>query len=613
MCGIAGYFGPDLPSDERINVTLSALRHRGPDGLGRYVDSLNCNNIVFLHTRLAIIDLDKRSNQPFHIHNKTLIFNGEIYNHVELRTELQSLGCIFTTQSDTEVLAYSLLKWGTKAMDKLEGMWSFAWFDKNTNELLLSRDRFGEKPLYLWNKDSGLFFASEIKALAALAGEWPNINHNHLCRYLVNGYKSLFKTSEDFYIDVHQLTPGQNLLISSSGRKSLHKYWQPVVAEKKVTDYIDLVDEVKQTLINSVALRMRADVPVAFCMSGGIDSNSLISIAKRELGHKVHGFTIVNTDSRYEEEELITHSVEKLNIEHTSVGLNQDTFLDGLSELITSHSMPIATITYFVHWQLMSAIKKAGYKVTISGTGADELFSGYYDHHNLYLAAIKDNPTLHQDSAKAWMKYQAPLIRNPHLRDPDLFSNCPTFRDHIYLNNDDFSSYLTTPWTEDFYESQFPNTTILRNRMLNELLHEIVPVILREDDFNAMHYSLENRSPFLDRDLAQLSFSIPTELLIRDGFAKVVLRDAMRGIVPEAILDNREKVGFNAPIESLLDTHNPRIREALLDDSPVFSHVKKSAIEQLLDKTNLPNSSSKFLFNFLNTKFFLEKGNNAQA
>ncbi|MGI8727657.1 MAG: asparagine synthase-related protein, partial [Solirubrobacterales bacterium] len=182
----------------------------------------------------------------------------------------------------------------------------------------------------------------------------------------------------------------------------------------------------------------------------------------------------------------------------------------------------------------------------------------------------------------------------------------PSRREHIFLDAEVFADALHADFDEPFTETDYTDD-LLRNRMLNELFHEAVPVILAEDDLNAMSCSIENRSPFLDRELFEFSLEIPTRWLIRDGMAKAVLRDSMRGIVPQRILDNRRKVGFNAPLRSLMDTDDPEVVDYLLDDGPIFDHVKRERIEQLLAQEELPNSRSKFLFNFVNAKMFLEQ------
>jgi asparagine synthase (glutamine-hydrolysing) len=605
MCGIAGYFGNLVLDPNCLKQASQALKHRGPDDEGFYTNKFQDNNVALVHRRLRIIDLEERSNQPFIFNNTVLVFNGEIYNFKEIRKQLEELGHVFRTSGDTEVLAHALDQWEENALQKLEGMWAFAWYNKLNGSLILARDRFGEKPLYIWSKNNGFYFASEIKGLKALANESPRINENHLLRNLVNGYKSLYKTNETFYLDVKDLSPGTFLKINSNGKSSFHKYWSPKLTENHNLSYSDAVEMTRDAVINAINLRMRSDVPIAFCMSGGVDSNSLISVAAKILKCEVHGFTISNTDARYEEESIVNQSVKKLGIKHTSVKLEKQNFINNLKSLIKHHDAPVYTISYYIHWLLMQSIASKGYKVTISGTAADELFTGYYDHHNLYLYEISKNKVLYKKSLDNWKKYQEKIVRNPYLKDPNLYFKNKNFCDHIFMNNDLFASFLKKEWKESFVETNYTDS-LLRNRMLNEIFEEVVPVILHEDDLNAMYFSMENRSPFLDSTLFDLAYSIPSQYLIKDGRAKAVLRDAMRGIVPNVILDERRKVGFNAPILDLLDLNDPDIKNYLLDDSKIYNLVKKDKIEKIFKDKSLSNSTSKFVFNFLNTKIFLE-------
>ena len=605
MCGIAGYIGRFPPGHNDLKKTSEVLKHRGPNYEGFYTHKLLDNNVALVHRRLSIIDLDNRSNQPFTYEGTILVFNGEIYNYMEIRKQLKELGHVFKTFGDTEVLAHALHQWGQDALEKLEGMWAFAWYNEESGTMLLSRDRFGEKPLYVWSKNDGLYFASEVKGLAAIANDSPKINENHLIRNLVNGYKSLYKTNETFFLDVKELPPGTCLKIESNGKSFSSNYWKPKFIENNNLSYSDAVDMTREAVINAIKLRMRSDVPIAFCMSGGVDSNSLISVASKILECEVHGFTIVNTDARYEEQSIVDQSVKELGIKHTSVKLNKHNFLKNLRSLINHHDAPVYTISYYLHWQLMQSIADKGYKVTISGTAADELFTGYYDHHNLYLYEVSKNKILYKKSLENWNKYQEKIVRNPYLRDPNLYLKNPKFRDHNFMHNDLFASCLKERWKESFVETDFTES-LLRNRMLNEMFAETVPVILHEDDLNAMYFSMENRSPFLDSSLFDLAYSIPSQFLIKDGRAKAVLRDAMQGIVPDIILKERRKVGFNAPILDLLDLNDPDVKGYLLDDSKIYNLVKKENIEKILKQEHFTNSASKFLFNFLNAKIFLE-------
>ena len=562
-------------------------------------------HVYLLHSRLSIIDLDKRANQPFCIGDYVLAFNGEIYNYVELKKELEERSYAFRTESDTEVLLRILIGQGWRGLDKCEGMWAFALYDQKDGSLILCRDRFGEKPLYFYKTDHGLYFGSEPKFIFTLLEDRLKINYDQLYRYMINGYKSLYKKGDTFFKGLREVRPGEVLIIHDDEHLIMSKYWHPKFEQDDSLSYNDAVEQTKESLINSVKLRLRSSVPLAFCMSGGVDSNSLISIAKRVLDYDVHGFTVVSEDRRYDELLEIGHVVKELNIKYTKVYIDRNGFLDNIRKLVVHHDAPVYTISYYLHWLLMSCIAEEGYKVSISGTGADELFTGYYDHFNQYLCEIWDSG----DGVSAlvdWTKYIAPFVRNPYLKNPLLYFKDSNFRDHIYLDNAKFAEYFGLDSFEEFAETNYTDS-LLRNRMLNELFHESVPVILHEDDINAMYFSIENRSPFLDRSLFELSCRISTRYLIRDGYSKIVLRDAMKGIVPEKILQNRRKVGFNAPVHEFLDVKNKEVRESLLDDSPIFEHVKKGMMEKLIDKDYLENSESKFLFYFLNAKYFVEE------
>ena len=607
MCGIAGYIGNLEISHEHVEECLSRMGQRGPDASGIYRHLFRGTHVCMLHSRLSIIDLDRRANQPLRIGSKSLVCNGELYNYLELKQDLIALGNHFTTKNDTEVLFTTLIEYGwQKGLDICEGMWAFALYDEENGSLLLSRDRFGEKPLYLYRDQTGLYFGSEVKFIFALLGHILDVNYNQLYRYLVNGYKSLYKVKDTFFQGICELRAASVLLIDSTGSETQRSYWQPAFEQDESMTYDQAVEGARDALIRSVKLRLRADVPLAFCMSGGVDSSSLISIAKRAFDYDVHGFTIANTDERYDERELVEYSVEELGIRHTSIPVDTSNFLPRLRELIRYHDAPVYTISYYVHWLLMQSIAEHGYKVSISGTAADELFTGYYDHHNMYLYEVRNDGDIFEESLANWKKYIAPIVRNPVLQDPHVFIKDPDERSHIYLNADEFAAYVKRDFREEFTEVHYCGG-LLRKRMFNEMFHEAVPVILHEDDLNAMFYSIENRSPYLDRALFDFCYSLPTRHLIRDGYNKKVLRDCMKGIVPEKILSNRRKVGFNAPILSLFDVKDPEMKSCLLDESPIFDHIRRSEIEKLISNEFLPNSESKFLFNFLCSKIFLEE------
>lgn len=607
MCGIAGQLSLQPLDASRAALTLQRMGRRGPDHqCHRNFVEPSGRSIDLFHSRLSIIDMDPRSNQPFQIGRKWIVFNGELYNYREIRDDLTKRGFSPRTTSDTEILLAAIQEFGWEVLDRLEGMWAFAVYDEEDGSVTLCRDRFGEKPLYFSEDDGRFCFGSEIKLIESLTGKTPSIDQQHVIRFLVNGYKSIYKEAgKTFFENISELPSASYLRIEADGRRKLHRYWQPQVSIDDSMSYDEAVKGARERLIRSVELRLRADVPIAFCMSGGVDSNSLISIAKRVFNYDVHGFTIVNQDERYEEQDIIEASVKELGIRHTNIPVDTRDFLTKLRTLVAYHDAPVYTITYFAHWLLMEAVAEHGYRISVSGSAADELFTGYFDHHLFYLAEIHSQSERFERAKRGWEQVVKPIVRNPFLQDPERMVKTPDFRDHMYLNCDEFGSWLKSPWSEAFHEQKFTDMP-LRNRMMNELFHEATPVILHEDDMNAMYYSIENRSPFLDRDLFDFCYSIPTHHLMRDGFAKVVLRDAMRGIVPDVVIDNPRKVGFNAPIFSFLDVEHPDVRAQILDNSEIYDIIDRSRIESMMNEETLPNSMSKFLFYFISTKMFLE-------
>lgn len=613
MCGIAGAVGPKPPSPEHIQVAMDALANRGPDAKGHGEYTVGGCHVTLVHTRLAIIDLDPRANQPFEQDGLVLTYNGELYNYLELRRELEGLGRSFTTESDTEVLLQAYREWGVDCLDKFEGMWAFALLDQANGRLVLSRDRFGEKPLFTWMRDGVLYFASEVKALAALADEKPAVNNSQILRYLVNGYKCLHKQPGTYYEGVEEFPAASVAVIPLAGDHAAAPkpalYWTLDHTPTNMS-VEEALEGAKERLFRSVELRLRADVPLAFCLSGGIDSSTLAAIAAKKFGHDIHCFSVLDSDERYDESENLSTMVDWLGCEHFTVHTSTTGFFERLKSLVAYHDAPVATISYYVHSFLSEAISDKGYKVAVSGTAADELFTGYYDHYSMWLAAMskraKDDPTINFDALVAdWKSGFGAYVQNPLLQDPLAFTKDPNQRGHILLDQDFFESFLVAPFHEEFSEQTYCGE-LLRNRMANELFQESVPVILEEDDRNSMLFSVENRSPFLDRELAEFLATVPSEFLISGGFAKWLLRQAGEGLVPDSVRLDKRKRGFNASVNSLIDRRDKSTRDILLGDSPIFDLIDRDRITSFLDEDMASNSFSKFLFSFISAKTFLD-------
>jgi asparagine synthase (glutamine-hydrolysing) len=372
MCGIAGYFGArHLPHDD-IQSCLARMRRRGPDHCGfEHSTTPGGNNVYLLHSRLSIVDRDLRSNQPFRDGPCSITFNGEIYNHRELRDELERAGEVFATNSDTEVLLRLFRLQGVKCLSRCEGMWAFAVYDRQRGQLHLSRDRFAEKPLYFLKEKDGFYFGSEVKFLEALIGRRLTVNRRHLLRYLVNGYKSLYKQDETFFEDVREVPFASHLLFDDELRITFDRYWNPRHTPQDMT-LNEAVDAFRDALLKSIQLRLRADVPLAFCLSGGIDSSAIVSIASKCFNYDAATFSIIDSDERYNERDNIEATLRDIDCPNVLINTSRDNFFPSLKDLIHQHDAPIATISYYIHSFLSEAVSTAGYRVVCSGTGADE-------------------------------------------------------------------------------------------------------------------------------------------------------------------------------------------------------------------------------------------------
>lgn len=606
MCGIAGFIGKIACDRSNIQKTLELMKNRGPDHQAFAVFNNGDTYINLLHSRLSIIDLDERSNQPFSIGDYALVFNGEIYNYIELRKELNKKGVYCKTESDTEVLLRYYIMFGEDCVKYFEGMWSFAIYDKKAGKLFLSRDRFSEKPLYYIKLPEGIYFGSEVKYIKSLSGSSLDVNLQHVFRYMINGYQSLYKGRETFFSGLAEVPSSENLVIDNELNIRSSRYWKPVVKPMDMT-LNEAVEGFRHRLLESIKIRLRADVPMAFCLSGGIDSSAITSIASKIFNYDVMTFSIIDNDERYNEYDNIRATIDDLGCKHNIINIPQDGFFDRLERLVEYHDAPVYTISYYIHSFLSEAISKNGYRLVASGTAADELVTGYYDHFNLHLYEMRQRPD-YKKYLSDWETHVGPVIRNPHLKNPELYFDKPDFRNHIYLNNDMFSGFLKKDFKEGFFEERYCDS-LLRNRMMNELFREVIPVILHEDDLNSMFYSIENRSPYLDTELCNFSYSIPAEYLIRDGYAKYILREAVKGILNEKVRTDRQKKGFNASFNSLVDLNDKKNRDYMLEDSRIFDFIRKEEITRMMNEYPMSNSFSKFLFYFLNAKIFLELNN----
>jgi len=614
MCGIAGYFGNKRLDLNIIQKTLSILLRRGPDDQNyKKYDVNETKNLYFFHTRLSIIDLDSRSNQPLEDNLFSIIFNGELYNYLEIKKDLESKGIKFSTLSDTEVILKGYQIYGKDLFNIMEGMWALAIYDKNKKETVISRDRFSEKPLYYYTTKEGLYFSSDVKAIKTLSKESFAYNNRRLLSGLICGYKSYFKKPEEtFFEKINNLPGGHFAVIDSLFNFSIKKYYSVNTKVNHNLKKDEIIFNTKNLFFNAIKIRLRSDVPSAFCLSGGLDSSSLVSIAAKKFNFKINSFSLIdNNDERYNEKKNIDLVVNDVDANHHEIKLEKKSnSLDYLTNLIEYKSAPLSTITSYLHSYLQNEISNEGFKVSFSGTAADEIFTGYYDHHLQYLHDV-NNTKYFDSSLKNFNKYIKPFIRNKFFQNENLYIHNSNFRQHIFDNFHEFSELINQNLKDelefDFQEEKFCENLSL-NRRLNELFHENTPIILNEEDSNSMYYSIENRSPFLDSKLIDFMNSVETRHLINDGYSKNILREVSKDYLIDDVRLDRQKKGFNSSVQSIFNFEDKDFYESILNkNNKIYDFIDNSKLRKILQKDISKNHYSKFLFSLINLNIFFEK------
>lgn len=615
MCGIAGIISKEklIDFNKQRDVMKTLMFERGPDFQSAYEFKKNYTLRLFA-SRLKIIDLNDHANQPFHYKNLVLVFNGEIFNYRDIKKNLQSEGYSFITNSDTEVLIKAFHRWGLNCTKHFDGMWAFAIFDKKNEKIFLSRDNFGEKPIFYFKNNNNIIFGSEIKYIQNLLPKnfSLKINYEKIDNYLFKGYKSLNKDNKSFFEKIEKFPASSSYEICANSfkrkKKNIFDKYK-IATNNNFKSLKDNIEYTKHLLLNSIEKRLISDVPLAFCLSGGIDSSALVSIAKKKFGINPECFSIVDKDKRYNEIKLIEENEKDIKCKINYIHLkkeNSDKFLENLQSIITYHGSPISTISYYVHSKISSLASKKGFKVILSGTGADEIFTGYYDHYLMHLYHCKNNKKKFEKNFYHWKKDIKINVRNKFLKQFDLFIKNKNFRNHIYFDESFRKKYMKIYKRDDFKEN-FYSDSLIKNRMLNELFHESVPVILYEDDMNSMMHSIENRSPFLNTELVKHTMSLQESDYIMNGYNKYILRESMAGILNEKVRLNKKKIGFNTNLKSISNIRIDQIMSLLKENDYFTENLNLQKLEKIYKKKLISNSDSKFIFSLLNTKIFIDK------
>ena len=587
MCGIAGVLGPNASETVLVRM-LDRLVHRGPDGRGIYAEGP-----VFLgNQRLAIIDVPG-GNQPIYNEDRSVVvvFNGEIYNYVELREHLQSRGHHLATRSDTEVLVHLYEEHGTSLVDHLRGMFAFAIWDVRRQRLMLARDRFGEKPLYYRTDQAGrsLSFASEIGALGVAAP--TTIDIAGIRQFLAFGYVPGPGT---IFSELNALPPAHWLTWEPDGSVDIQRYWRMPLQQPTTLPWDDWKAQVRARVVESVKLRLRSDVPVGVFLSGGIDSTVIASIAARELGH-VETFSIGFGESHFNELPLARLAARTFSTTHHEYVIEPD-----INALVTSlqrrYGQPFGDSSAIAALEV-SRLAARRLKVVLTGDGGDEAFSGY----RRYLAAhyaLSLPRTVR--GVLSWMSSRLPATDSPRSRygffrrfaagagnDPAVSSRAWTgvFPDAVIgglLRPELFESSTAALDLVRFWDDRPVGDLAERLRLL-DCEHILPDDLLIKMDIASMSHSLEARAPFLDRFLAEDISRIPTDVKLRGGETKALLREAFADVLP-AEIRRAPKRGFEIPVADWLRTSlSEMVGDHLLsDDSPLKTYLRMEGVRRLV-------------------------------
>jgi asparagine synthase (glutamine-hydrolysing) len=553
MCGISIIIRKDksVVCKDDIAKMNKKIIHRGPDGEGIYI----YNNVGLGHRRLSIVDLSFLGHQPMHYLEKYIItYNGEIYNYLEIRDELVSHGYIFNSSTDTEVILAAFDFWKEKCVEKFNGMWAFGILNKSENKLFLSRDRFGVKPLYYKETENDFILGSEIKQLL---NEGENeVNLDILLESILTHVDN--HTNATYFKNIFSFPSSHYMWYDlSNNTKILKKFYQLKINKNIKTLPEDiLVDKFNKLFNDSIKLRMRSDVKVGSCLSGGLDSSSISAIASNNynLNNKntFNAITAKSIDNSNDESFYAQLVADLNNIELNIVTPSYENFLQNIDEVIYTQEEPFGSPSMFMGWNVFKKAKEIGCIVMLNGQGGDEILLGYERYFSSTLNFL--NPFV-------FFKQLVLQYKNSRLSFIDtflyyLYFKIPYFRIYRLKSKTLLKkAFIKKKYFEIIKKSSqsFSNSDSLQ---LFEITSLQLPHLLRYEDRNSMRHSIETRLPFLDYRLVEFAVSLPVSLKIKNGWTKYILRKSIENLLPEKIVWRKNKFGFEAPDKIWLNNYS---------------------------------------------------------
>ena len=583
MCGIAGFIDHSLSEENKKALNhkmLGAIIHRGPEN-----SSVWCEGIVSLgQNRLKIIDLSDEANQPFDYMDLVIIFNGEMYNYIEVREELLKLGYKFRTKGDTEVIGAAYKEWGESCVTRFIGMWALAIWDTTKRKLFCSRDRFGIKPFYYITQGSNLYFASEYKALKQLPDFDSRLNEEQIQRGITMSW-AVYR-DQTYYSSISTLMPAHSM-VYQDGNISISKYWDiDFSQEKSKLSWSDKKDRFYELFDESIKLHSRSDVQNGTCLSGGLDSSAISSVYSTQFPEsRIKSFSIYyEGDKAVDERPFVREVVGKYpNIDPYYFTPTDQDIADSFHQVAYHADVPLLGSSYLSQYFLMKLAKSKGVTVVLDGQGSDEYLGGYL--HSFYRLLAQDVSQMHiGDAAKT---FSAHLSREHFGAGKALNIAAKSFASLLYDENGIYNLELSQ-------KNSFFNTKAsislekkaddrVDNFLYHLLFNTTLQTLLHFEDRNSMAFSLESRVPFLNHKLIEFAFSLRNEDKINTkAETKYILRESLKKVLPTAVYERKDKKGFvtpgeirwlNGPLKFLLDVDYSRL--TFMDQGKVKNEVEK--------------------------------------
>lgn len=594
MCGIAGYIAKkkDKHLAVYVNGMLDTIIHRGPDAEGKFFYK---ERIGLGHRRLSIIDLTDGGKQPMCFKDRWWItYNGEIYNYIELREELKGLKYTFQTQTDTEVVLAAYAEWGDKCVDHFNGMWSFAIFDKERERIFMSRDRFGVKPLYYYYDDEKFIFGSEIKEILSIKSVERRANLDTLSAFLVIGCMDY--GSGTMFDNIYQLVGGHNLYLDCNTMDvSIKRYYDIRKVKRNQNTFEENSKHFENSFLKSVEYRLRSDVNVGSCLSGGLDSSSIVCAVNKLLKRNgtINKQCTVSScfdDPKFDEQEYINSVVSKTGVKSYKVFPDMSKCYETLDKMIWHMDEPFGSTSIYAQWCVFEEAKRNGLTVMLDGQGADEQLAGYTPFYQvLFIDLIRQ---------KKWKELRKELYSYKHLR-----SDFEAVSYYKLLSSTIISAIIPNKWKcfISAFVKYVKGMPFSLRMCLNEdvkLFYKVYDMrspqgyiygsmqhgmraLFHYEDRNSMAHSIESRIPFVDYELAEFMYSVPFDQKIKDGLTKLMIREGLRDMLPASICNRVNKLAFETPESKWLKDNKTLFHQEFLKACDVLEKVidKKRALK----------------------------------